>query len=227
MERSTHPGSRSKRQDTRDSRNGRHWARKHNLILLTDCSSVDTNKELAHRAKALGMSIHYHNRNPLPQDKERGATYVSFNDLISQSDVISLNLSLSEATRHIIGPIELAKMKDGVVIVNTARGALIDEKALVNALDSGKVCHPSMHMRTFYLHTKVYSAGLDVYEKEPAIEHGLLTNPNVFLLPHIGTATYETQREMEILVLDNLRKAVTDGELITPIVEQKSNSRSK
>ena len=58
------------------------------------------------------------------------------------------------------------------------------------------------------------------------IESGLLKNPNVFLLPHIGTATYETQREMEILVLDNLRKAVTDGELITPIVEQKSESIS-
>ena len=144
MERSTHPGPRPERQDTRDSRNGRHWARKQNLIpLLNNFSSIDINKELAHRAKALGMSIQYHNRNPLPQEKERGATYVTFNELISQSDVISLNLSLTQATRHIIGPRELEKMKDCVVIVNTARGALIDEKALVNALDSGKVCNPS------------------------------------------------------------------------------------
>ena len=96
------------------------------------------------------MKIHYHNRNRLPEDKERGAIYVSFNDLISQSDVISLNLSLSEATRHIIGPTELAKMKDGVVLVNTARGALIDEKALVDALDSGKVYSSPIYMGSYH-----------------------------------------------------------------------------
>ena len=85
------------------------------------------------------MTIHYHNRQRLSADKEDGAKYVSFNELISDSDVISLNLSLTHATRHIIGAAEFAKMKDGVVLVNTARGALIDKKAMIEALESGKV----------------------------------------------------------------------------------------
>ncbi len=85
------------------------------------------------------MSIIYHNRNRLPPQQAEGAQYVSFDELLAQSDVLSLNLSLNRSTRHIIGAPEFAKMKDGVVIVNTARGALIDENALVAALDSGKV----------------------------------------------------------------------------------------
>ncbi|KAJ5435541.1 Ribosomal protein L22/L17 [Penicillium cf. griseofulvum] len=149
-------------------------------------------REMAIRAKAFGMKIQYHNRSRLSADLEVGATYVSFDELLANADVLSLNLGLNASTRHIIGATEFTKMKDGVVIVNTARGALIDEKALVAALDSGKV----------------RSAGLDVYECEPQIEPGLVNNPNVMLTPHIGTATYETQKEMEILVLDNLRLAV-------------------
>jgi len=96
-------------------------------------------------------------------------------------------------------------MKDGVVIVNTARGALMNEKDLIAALESGKVA----------------SAGLDVYENEPEVEEGLLNNDKVVLLPHIGTNTYETQRDMELLVLENLETAVDQGKLITPIPEQK------
>ncbi|KAL3472010.1 D-isomer specific 2-hydroxyacid dehydrogenase [Aspergillus californicus] len=162
-------------------------------------------REMANRAKAFGMKIQYHNRSQLSPELEGGATYVSFDDLLATSDVLSLNLALNASTRHIIGEKEFQKMKDGVVIVNTARGALIDEKALVAALESGKVM----------------SAGLDVYEKEPAVELGLLNNPRVMLLPHIGTMTFETQKEMEILVLDNLRSAVEKGELITQVPEQK------
>ncbi|KAJ5744492.1 hypothetical protein N7533_009362 [Penicillium manginii] len=162
-------------------------------------------REMATRAKAFGMKIQYHNRSRLSPELENGATYVSFDELLANSDVFSLNLALNASTRHIIGAPEFSKMKDGVVIVNTARGALIDEKALVAAIDSGKVG----------------SAGLDVYEKEPQIEPGLVNNPRIMLLPHIGTMTYETQKEMEILVLDNLRLAVEKGELITQVPEQK------
>ncbi|OQD78220.1 hypothetical protein PENDEC_c001G02956 [Penicillium decumbens] len=161
-------------------------------------------REMATRAKAFGMKIQYHNRSRLPAELEAGATYVSFDELLASSDVLSLNLALNASTRYIIGAAEFGKMKDGVVIVNTARGALIDEKALAAAIDSGKV----------------RSAGLDVYEEEPKIEPGLVNNPRVMLLPHIGTATYETQREMEILVLDNLKLAVEKGELITQVPEQ-------
>ncbi|KAL4798987.1 D-isomer specific 2-hydroxyacid dehydrogenase [Aspergillus venezuelensis] len=163
-------------------------------------------REMANRARAFGMTIQYHNRSQLSPELENGAKYVSFDDLLATSDVLSLNLALNKSTRHIIGEKEFAKMKDGVVIVNTARGALIDEKALVAALES----------------KKVMSAGLDVYENEPIVELGLLNNPRVMLLPHIGTMTYETQKEMEILVLDNLRSAVEKGELITQVPEQKS-----
>ncbi|KAL2847900.1 D-isomer specific 2-hydroxyacid dehydrogenase [Aspergillus pseudodeflectus] len=161
-------------------------------------------REMANRARAFGMTIQYHNRSRLSSELEGGAKYVSFDDLLATSDVLSLNLALNPSTRHIIGEKEFQKMKDGVVIVNTARGALIDEKALVAALESGKVM----------------SAGLDVYEQEPIVELGLLNNPRVMLLPHIGTMTYETQKEMEILVLDNLRSAVEKGELITQVPEQ-------
>jgi len=151
------------------------------------------------------LKIKYHNRSRLPKDLEGDATYVSFDELLAQSDIISLNLGLSAKTRHIISAPEFAKMKDGVVIVNTARGALMNEKDLIAALESGKVA----------------SAGLDVYENEPEVEEGLLNNDKVVLLPHIGTNTYETQRDMELLVLENLETAVDQGKLITPIPEQK------
>ncbi|RMJ24328.1 Dehydrogenase [Aspergillus sp. HF37] len=170
-------------------------------------------REIAVRARAFGMKIHYHNRSRLPAELEGDATYVSFDELLSSADVLSLNLALNASTRHIIGEAELRRMKDGVVLVNTARGALIDEKALVAALDAGKVG----------------SAGLDVYENEPAVEQGLVDNPRVMLLPHIGTMTYETQKEMELLVLQNVRSAVEKGELETPVPEQAKsvNGQSK
>lgn len=154
------------------------------------------------------MKIAYHNRSRLPKELEGDATYLTFDQLLAQSDVLSLNLSLNAKTRHIISAPEFAKMKDGVVIVNTARGALINEKDLVVALDSGKVA----------------SVGLDVFENEPEIEQGLLKNDRAFIVPHIGTMTYETQREMELLVLHNLESAVDKGSLLTPIPEQKSKS---
>lgn len=134
-------------------------------------------REVAKRAQAFGMRVQYHNRSKLSADLEQGAKYVSFEELVKTSDVLSLNCSLRKETVGIIGKKEFGLMKEGVVIVNTARGKLMDEGALVEALESGKV----------------FSAGLDVYEEEPKIHQGLLDNPNVVLLPHIGTATKETQ----------------------------------
>ncbi|KAF2469410.1 uncharacterized protein BDR25DRAFT_343770 [Lindgomyces ingoldianus] len=160
---------------------------------------------VARRAKAFGMNIQYHNRRQLPLGEEEGAKYVSFDELLKTSDVLSLNLSLNASTRHIISTEEFNMMKDGVIVINTARGPLIDEGALVNALKSGKV----------------WTAGLDVFEDEPKIHPGLLESANVVLLPHIGTATYETQRDMELLVLDNLKEAFKSGKLITQVPEQK------
>ena len=156
------------------------------------------------------MKIIYHNRSRLSPEKENGASYMSFDELLAKSDILSLNLSLNENTRHIISAPQLAKMKDGAIIINTARGALIKEVDLVTAIESGKIA----------------SAGLDVFEKEPSVEPGLLKNPRVVLLPHIGTATYETQREMELLVLQNLESGVDHGTLVTPIPEQANIKKS-
>ncbi len=94
---------------------------------------------MAKRARAFGMKVAYHNRSRLPPELESDASYLSFEELLAQSDVLSLNLSLSVDTRHIISTREFERMKDGVVIVNTARGALMNEKSLVAALESGKV----------------------------------------------------------------------------------------
>jgi len=145
-------------------------------------------REVAARARAFGMEIQYYNRSRLSPDLEKGAKYVSFEELLRTSDVLSLNCSLRKETVGIIGRKEFAAMKEGVIIVNTARGKLIDEQALVDALDEGKV----------------FSAGLDVYEEEPKVHEGLLNNPNVVLLPHIGTATKETQVSLSIVLWKHL-----------------------
>ncbi|GAB7354480.1 hypothetical protein MBLNU459_g4953t1 [Dothideomycetes sp. NU459] len=161
-------------------------------------------RAVAQRARAFGMKIQYHNRSELSAELAGGAAYVDFDTLLRTSDVLSLNLALNPSTRHIIGAGEFARMKDGVVVVNTARGPIIDEAALVQALKDGKV----------------YSAGLDVFEEEPKIHPELVDDDRVVLLPHIGTATWETQKDMELLVLENLRSAVQGQGLVTQVPEQ-------
>ncbi|KAI1421460.1 D-isomer specific 2-hydroxyacid dehydrogenase [Xylaria sp. FL1777] len=162
-------------------------------------------RAFAHRARAFGMRIIYHNRHRLDPSLEKDAEYVSFDELLAKSDVLSLNLSLSASTRHIIGAAELARAKPGVVVVNTARGPIIDEAALVEALDSGQVS----------------AVGLDVFEHEPEIHPRLIENERAFLLPHLGTHTVETTRDMELLVLKNLETAIDEGRMFTLVPEQK------
>ncbi|EEA20339.1 glyoxylate reductase [Talaromyces marneffei ATCC 18224] len=161
-------------------------------------------RNLKKKAEAFGMKVIYHNRRQLSETMSAGAEYVTFDELLAKSDVISLNLPLNKHTYHIIGKPEFEKMKDGVVVVNTARGAVIDEAALVEALDSGKV----------------FSAGLDVFEEEPKIHPGLLRNPNVMLVPHMGTWSYETQTEMEEWAIGNVRQAIEKGTLKSIVPEQ-------
>ena len=137
---------------------------------------------LARRAVPFDMKIQYHNRRPIaPEFNPTQAAYVSFKELLSTSDVISIHLPLSDATRHLIGYAEFATMKKGVVIINTARGSIIDERALVDALETGQV----------------FAAGLDVYEDEPNIHEGLIRSDKTVLLPHVGTATFETMVSLE------------------------------
>ena len=95
-------------------------------------------------------------------------------------------------------------MKKGVVIINTARGAVMDEQALVEALETGQV----------------YSCGLDVYEEEPKVHPGLIDNPRVLLLPHMGTWSIETQSKMEKWAIGNVRSAIETGRLVSPVPEQ-------
>ena len=162
----------------------------------------------AQRAVPFGMRIQYHNRHPVVKEKNTvGAQYVGFEELIRTSDIISIHLPLNHSTRSMIGSREINMMKPGVVVINTARGPIVDESALVEALESGHV----------------WAAGLDVYENEPLIHEGLMRNENCVLMPHVGTATMETQRKMEILVLENLSMAISEGKLKTPVAESKNS----
>jgi len=132
---------------------------------------------VARRAAPFDMKIQYHNRRPIDATQNStNANFVSFEELLTTSDIISVHLPLSDATRHLIGRAEFEMMKEGVVVINTARGKIIDEEALVEALDSGKV----------------FAAGLDVYEHEPEIHEGLIRSDKAVLLPHVGTSTFET-----------------------------------
>ncbi|KAF7359507.1 D-isomer specific 2-hydroxyacid dehydrogenase [Mycena sanguinolenta] len=133
---------------------------------------------LKRKADVFGMKTIYHNRTRLDDEHAAGAEYVTFDELLARSDVLSLNLPLNAQTRNIISTAEFSKMKTGVVIVNTARGGVLDENALVKALEEGKV----------------WSAGLDVYQQEPNIHPGLVSNPHVCLLPHMGTSTVEVRQ---------------------------------
>ncbi|KAK3902074.1 D-isomer specific 2-hydroxyacid dehydrogenase [Staphylotrichum tortipilum] len=164
-------------------------------------------RNMAKKALAFGMKIRYHNRTRLDAgvEDELGVKYVAFDELLAGSDVLSVNLPLNKNTRHIISEREFAKMKKGIVMVNTARGAVIDEAALVEALASGQVS----------------SAGLDVYEQEPSVHPGLLSNPRVILVPHMGTWTVETETKMEEWAISNIRLAIETGKLRSIVPEQR------
>lgn len=145
----------------------------------------------------------YHNRNRLSEQEEQGAQYVSFDELLAQSDIISINIPLNPKTKHIINADAFAKMKEGVVVVNTARGSVIDETAFIANLKNGKV----------------RSAGVDVMENEPNPNPELYNLDNVFALPHMGTHTVETDKAMEEFVVQNVESAIKTGKVISLVPE--------
>ncbi|XBW37351.1 hypothetical protein QEN19_002931 [Hanseniaspora menglaensis] len=150
----------------------------------------------------------YHNRNRLSEDLEQGCEWVSFDDLLAQSDIINVCIPLNPHTKHILNKAAFDKMKQGVIIVNTARGAVIDEAELVNQLKSGKVG----------------AAGLDVFEHEPNVtleNNELIKMRNVFALPHQGTNTFNTIKKMEEDVVDNALGYLTNGKLVNLVPEMK------
>ncbi|WP_099865288.1 2-hydroxyacid dehydrogenase [Pararhizobium haloflavum] len=143
----------------------------------------------AERARGFGMEIHYHNRRRLDPAEEKGAIFHdTLEGLLAVSDVLSLHCPTTPDTRDLINADRLAQLPDGAILVNTARGALVDEDALIGALTSGKV----------------FAAGLDVFKDEPGGNARLAALDNVFLLPHIGSATFETRDAMGFRALDNL-----------------------
>ena len=145
---------------------------------------------LARRAVASGMKILYHNRHRLAEEIELryDAQYVDFQTLLQDSDFVSLNLPYTPEVHHIIGKPELGMMKRSAYLINTARGAHVEEQALIEALRSGIIA----------------GAALDVYEHEPAVSSELLALPNVVLSPHTGTGTWEGRIAMCECVTDNI-----------------------
>lgn len=145
---------------------------------------------MARRGLASGMNIVYYNRTRLSPDIESifQAEYVELNQLLKVSDVVSLHTPLTTETHHLIAEDQLNQMKSTSILVNTARGQVVDEKALTTALKS----------------KKIYAAALDVYEFEPTITPELLSLDNVILAPHVGTATIETRNEMSRVVTQNI-----------------------
>ena len=147
-------------------------------------------KAVAHRAFGFNMRILYHNRRRIDEKEEKdlNATYADLKTLLSQADFVSLHVTLTNETRHLIGAPELDYMKPTAYLINASRGPVVDEKALVEALRAKKIA----------------GAGLDVYENEPALTPGLSDLRNAVLLPHMGSATLETRTAMAKLSAENL-----------------------
>jgi gluconate 2-dehydrogenase len=157
------------------------------------------------RRGALGfdMKVIYHNRSRLAPELEAPlqARYVTKEELLRESDHLVIVMPYSPEAHHIIGAAELAKMKPTATLTNVARGGLVDDAALAQALRDKRIA----------------AAGLDVYEGEPKVHPGLLEVPNIVLLPHIGSATIATRRAMASLAVDNLIAMLTTGKALTPV----------
>ncbi len=144
---------------------------------------------VAHRARAFGMEIHYCNRRELPPEEAQGAVFhQTAESLLKVSRFLSIHAPSTAETRHFLRAETIAKLPDGAIVVNTARGGLVNDEDLIAALRTGRIA----------------AAGLDVFEGEPNVNPGYLDLPNTFLLPHIGSATFETRTAMGMLALDNI-----------------------
>ena len=149
---------------------------------------------MARRGAGFSMRLLYHDVQRAPEEIERalGLEFVSKEDLLRESDFVSIHVPLSAATRHMIGEAELAIMKPSAILVNTSRGPVVDEAALAAALERGQIA----------------GAGLDVFEREPEVHPTLLKLENVVVAPHIGSASINTRRRMSMLAAENAVAAV-------------------
>ena len=159
---------------------------------------------VADRARAFRMQIHYSNRSRLAPDLEKGATFhANADDMLPYSDFLSINAPMTPATRKWVNAERIGKLPKGAVIVNTARGGVVDDDALIAALKSGRIA----------------SAGLDVFDGEPKIHQGYYDLENAFLLPHMGSATVETRNAMGFKALDNLEAFLLKGQVPPDLVK--------
>lgn len=158
---------------------------------------------LARRARAFGMTVVYTNRGAIAPEVEAelGAEQVELDELLTTSDVVTINCPYSSETHHLIGGAQFELMRDSAFLVNTARGPIVDEDALVQALRSGAIA----------------GAGLDVYENEPTLAAGLTELDNAVLLPHLGSATVETRAAMAVLAARNTVAVLGGQPALTPI----------
>ncbi|HKH64342.1 MAG TPA: D-glycerate dehydrogenase [Solirubrobacterales bacterium] len=163
-------------------------------------------RKVAERARAFGMKIAYHSRHPAPAEvvAALSAEQLPLEQLLAEADVLSLHCPLTPQTHHLIGAAELASMKPTAVLINAARGPVVDERALAAALRSGVIA----------------AAGLDVYEDEPRVEPALLELDNVVLAPHLGSATVETRTAMAELAARNAISVLSGQGPLTPVASQ-------
>ncbi len=153
-------------------------------------------RAVAKRARAFGMKIHYHNRSRLNKDLEFGAEYhKNIKSLFSVSDFLSINCPATLETKNIINKKTLEFFPKDAIIINSARGDMIDDEAMVQAL----------------INKKIYALGLDVYNGEPNINPGYIKQPNIFVLPHIGSSTERTRTAMADLAIDNIEEYFKTG----------------
>ena len=159
-------------------------------------------RAVADRARAFGMKIHYYNRSRLNKNLEKNAVYhKSLESLLSVSDFFSINCPSTKETKHIINNKTIKCFPNGAVVSNSARGDMIDDDAMVDALKNGKI----------------FALGLDVYNGEPDIHPDYLTLPNVFVLPHLGSATKKTRTAMADLAINNIDEFFKTGKCINKI----------
>jgi len=164
---------------------------------------------MAHRAKGFNMRVLYYDPHPLPRDAEQqlGATRVDLGRLLAESDFVSVHVPLTQETHHMLSTAQFEQMKRSAILINTSRGPVVDEAALVQALTAKKIA----------------GAGLDVYEREPAVHPGLIPMPNVVLAPHIASATVRTRSEMSAMAARNMATAARGGRppnLVNPEVKK-------
>jgi glyoxylate reductase len=155
-------------------------------------------RAVARRATGFRMNVLYHNPHPLAPDVDRAlwVRSVSLTQLLQDADIITIHGPLNGSTRGMIGKAEIALIRRTAYLINTARGAIVDEPALIEALEQGRLA----------------GAGLDVYPEEPRVDPRLLALPNVVLLPHIGSATRETRVKMGMMVLENITAVLAGRE---------------